>query len=115
MNYVNFPGTIRYWPSVAHESSFVEISGDLQGQECYSLTDIQPVGSILATTTSTVCLIHFTGGQQQQTADGRSGIACRMLKIPQGILGGISRRVSSLFWGSMNSGIEAVSKVVEEL
>ena len=32
-----------------------------------------------------------------------SGVAYRMLKIPQGLLGGISRRVSSLFWGSMST------------
>ena len=30
-------------------------------------------------------------------------IACRQLKAPQGILGGIGRRMSSLLWGGMNS------------
>ena len=50
-------GIIRFWPSIAHESASVESIVDLQGQECYSLTDLQPVGSILATTTSTVVLI----------------------------------------------------------
>ena len=50
-------GIIRFWPSIAHESSSVESTVDLQGQECYSLTDLQPVGSILATTTSTVVLV----------------------------------------------------------
>ncbi len=50
-------GTIRYWPSVAHESSWVELSADLQGQECCLLADANPVGSVLATTTSTVGLV----------------------------------------------------------
>ena len=52
-------GTVRYWPSIAHEGSSYEVSADLQGQECYSLTDLQPVGSILATTTATVVLLHL--------------------------------------------------------
>ena len=51
-------GTIRYWPSIAHESSYSEVSADLQGQECATLTDIQPVGSVLSTTTSTIGLVH---------------------------------------------------------
>ena len=51
-------GVIRYWPSIAHESSWVELSADLQGQECCSLTDAHPVGSVLATTTSTVGLVR---------------------------------------------------------
>ena len=92
-------GLIRFWPSVAHESTFSEVSADLQGQECFSLTDIQPVGSVLATTTSTVSLIFPTG---------INTVGCRMLKTPQGLLGGIGRRVSSMFWGSMNNGTEAV-------
>ena len=52
-------GTVRYWPSIAHEGSSYEVSADLQGQECYSLTDLQPVGSILTTTTATVVLVHL--------------------------------------------------------
>ncbi len=50
-------GIVRYWPSLAHESSWVEVSAELQGQECCSLTDVHPVGSVLATTTSTVGLV----------------------------------------------------------
>lgn len=47
-------GTVRFWPSVAHEGTSVENSTDLQGQECDSLTSIASLGCILATTTSTV-------------------------------------------------------------
>ena len=31
---------------------------------------------------------------------GSTGLTCRLLKPPQGILGGIGRRVSTLLWGS---------------
>ena len=93
-------GTARYWPCVAHETSSVELAVDLDGQECCSLTDLHPVGSVLATTTSTVVLISAAGEQ----------LECRALKVPQGLLGGIGRRVSSLFWGGgmSSGGAEAV-------
>ena len=97
---------VRYWPSIAHAGSMYEVNSDLQGQECYSLCDIQPLGSILSTTTSTVVLIYHgeTGSHH--------GIACRTLKPPQGLLGGIGRRVSTFIWGgtpSGTSGSESVS------
>ena len=91
---------------LAHSGSSYEVNSDLQGQECYSLCDIQPLGSILTTTTSTVVLVyHGENG-------GHHGIACRTLKPPQGLLGGIGRRVSSFIWGGTPSGTtgsEAVS------
>ena len=95
-------GTVRYWPSIAHQGSSQETSADLQGQECCLLTDIQPVGSVLATTTATVVLV-----QRPETAAANGGshvLTCRLLKAPQGILGGIGRRVSSLLWGGISSG-----------
>lgn len=88
-------GTLRYWPSIAHEGTSVEDNADLQGQECDSLTDIAPVGCILATTTSTIVLV------QPQITGGRHSIACRTLKAPQGWLGGIGRRMSSLIFGGL--------------
>ena len=41
-------------------------------------------------------------------------ICCRQLKAPQGLLGGIGRRVSSLLWGGMTTptSSEAVSSLV---
>ena len=103
-------GTVRFWPNLAHETAFIELSvAELQGQECFSLTNIQPVGSVLATTTASVCLVFPTSsGSSMEGVDGFAGsnmswVAYRMLKIPQGLLGGIGRRVSSLFWGSMSA------------
>ena len=72
------------------------------------MTDVQPVGSVLATTTASVVLIQrpdaMSGGGSSATAGGHhlgsTGLTCRLLKPPQGLLGGIGRRVSSLLWGS---------------
>eukprot|EP00095_Tigriopus_kingsejongensis_P004237 maker-scaffold711_size108467-snap-gene-0.25 protein:Tk04237 transcript:maker-scaffold711_size108467-snap-gene-0.25-mRNA-1 annotation:"hypothetical protein LOTGIDRAFT_233315" len=88
-------GMVRFWPNIAHPSTSTEVSTDLQGQECYSLTDVQPLGSVLATTTSTIVLVHVVH------SGGPHRIACRQLKPPHGLLGGLGRRVSSLFWGGM--------------
>lgn len=90
-------GIIRYWPNIGHEGSSVEVNADLQGQECDSLTDISPIGCILATTTATVVLV------QPQMNSGRHSVVCRPLKLPQGWLGGISRLIPSIIFGSMQS------------
>ncbi|XP_071453721.1 nuclear pore complex protein Nup133-like [Hetaerina americana] len=90
-------GTVRYWPSIAHEGTSVEDNADLQGQECDSLTYLGPHGCLLATTTSTIVLVV------PQVIDGRHSVFCRALKTPQGWLGGISRRFSSLIFGSISA------------
>ena len=56
--------------------------------------DIHPVGTLLATTTATLVLIHHTG----------QSLACRRLAAPSGLLGGLGRRVSSLLWGALPAG-----------
>lgn len=53
-------GVIRYWPSIAQEGSSSEVSADLAGQECFNLTDIDPVGALLSTTTASLVLIQHT-------------------------------------------------------
>lgn len=102
-------GIVRYWPSIAHEGSSYEVSADLQGQECFSLTDLQPIGSILSTTTATVVLVHL------ENVAGQHTIICRLLKSPQGILGGIGRRMSSLLWGGIASATSSEAKLVQVL
>ena len=67
-------GVVRYWPSIAQEGTSSEISAELSGQECFKVTDIHPVGSLLSTTTATLVLIHHT----------QHGIACRRLAAPSG-------------------------------
>jgi len=106
-------GCVRFWPSIAHEGSSQDTNiAELQGQECCLLTDVQPVGSVLATTTASVVLIQrpdsLSGSGEGGVGVvgmgghhlGSTGLTCRLLKPPQGILGGIGRRVSTLLWGS---------------
>lgn len=77
-----------------------------QGQECDSLVFLgATLGCLLATTTSTTLLIQPGGG-----SGGNQTINVRQLKVPAGLLGGISRKVTSLVFGSMpTQAPEAVS------
>lgn len=102
-------GIIRYWQSISSSSSYVEANADLQGQECDSLTDVSPLGCILATTTATIVIV------QPQIINTRHVVMCRTLKLPQGWLGGISRRMSSLIFGSLQSSqvMETVSYILK--
>ncbi|XP_075982791.1 nuclear pore complex protein Nup133 [Anticarsia gemmatalis] len=88
-------GTVRYWPSVGQEGVYVDVSCELAGQECERLSDYTTDGLVLATTTCTVVMLTPT------VVDGRATVACRTLRPPSGWLGGIGRRVSLLFFGSM--------------
>ncbi|XP_057660912.1 nuclear pore complex protein Nup133 [Diorhabda carinulata] len=90
-------GVLRYWPAIAHEGITVEQTVDLQGQECDSLTNVEGLCCILATTTCTVVLIH------PEIISGRHVLNCKPLKAPSGWLGGISKRMSSLIFGPISS------------
>ncbi|XP_054152928.1 nuclear pore complex protein Nup133-like [Oppia nitens] len=98
-------GIVRYWPNIAYEEHSIETTAiDLQGQECISLTDIEPYGYILGTTTSS--LVHIT----VNVIDGQNTINCRLLKVPQGVLAGFGRKVSSLLFGSMPATLSSETK-----
>lgn len=88
-------GMVRYWSSIAHESSWVESNADLHGQECDSLQLISPLGCLLVTTTATLVLVT------PQVAAARHALVCRTIKAPHGWLGGIGRRMTSLIFGSI--------------
>ncbi|KAH7942252.1 hypothetical protein HPB49_022305 [Dermacentor silvarum] len=90
-------GILRYWPNIAHEGSSTDALADLQGEECYSLTNTQPIGCILATTTSSLMLVT------PSVVDGQTALLIKPLKAPQGLLAGIGRRVSSFIFGAMPS------------
>lgn len=79
----------------------MEQTVDLQGQECDSLTCVDGLGCILATTTCTVALVC----PKLQT--GRHILQCRTLKTPSGWLGGIGRRMSSFIFGPISSDLSA--------
>ncbi|RWS17451.1 nuclear pore complex protein Nup133-like protein [Dinothrombium tinctorium] len=89
-------GIVRYWPSIAYDGHSIETTvTDLQGQECYSLTNIQPLGCILGTTTTSLAHISIN------STDTGNMIICHTLKVPQGIFSGISKKVSSFIFGSL--------------
>lgn len=91
-------GIVRYWPNIAYDGHSIETNAtDIQGQECSLLTDIEPLGCILGTTTSS--LVHITINR----VEGHNAVVCRTLKVPQGMLAGIGRKVTSLLFGSMPS------------
>ena len=102
-------GTVRYWSSVSHENSFVEVNADLQGQECDSLSEAMPLGFLVATTTASVLLIT------PRVIDGHPRVQCRAFKPPQGLLGSISRRMSSLIFGSLPTQSSSEARLVKLL
>lgn len=93
-------GILRYWPNIAHEGSSTDALADLQGEECCSLTNTQPLGCIVATTTSSLMLVT------PSTTEGQTTLLIKPLKAPQGLLAGIGRRVSSFIFGAMPSQLE---------
>ncbi|CAH1116722.1 unnamed protein product [Phaedon cochleariae] len=102
-------GVVRYWPAVAHEGVTVEETVDLQGQECDSLTNIDGLGCILATTTCTVVLV------QPIMNNGRHILSCKPLRTPSGWLGGISKRMSSLIFGPISNEQTSETRLVRVL
>lgn len=81
-------GIIRYWPNVAHLTHTIEACvNELQGQEFFLLIDIAPHRFILGTTTSTLSHISILN----------NSITCHTLKVPQGMLAGLGRKVTSIF------------------
>ncbi|GFT94909.1 nuclear pore complex protein Nup133 [Nephila pilipes] len=102
-------GHVRYWPNINHEGSSVDAQPHLQGQECCSLSSIYPLGCILATTSSSLIIISPTIG------DGQPNIICRTLTLPQGVLAGIGRKVSSFIFGvipAQTSEIKQLNRVL---
>ncbi|CAH0728191.1 unnamed protein product, partial [Brenthis ino] len=86
-------GVVRYWSSVGTEGAYSDVSCELAGQECDRLTETKE-GLLLATTTCTLVKITTSN-------EGRPTVVCQTLRPPSGWLGGIGRRVSLLFFGSM--------------
>lgn len=95
-------GFIRYWSNIAYDTACVECAvHDLGGQECALLHRVTDTFCIVATTTNTLI----------QVVLGPSGINCRTLKAPQGMLTGISKKFTSfIFGGGITSSTENVAK-----
>lgn len=103
-------GVVRYWPNVSHEGVSVEIMAELQGQECDSVCCVGRLGCVLATTTCTVVLV-----QPKLSPGGRHSLICHTLRTPQGWLGAISKRMSSLIFGPMASDHSSETRLVRVL
>ncbi|KAK1327991.1 hypothetical protein QTO34_012413 [Cnephaeus nilssonii] len=81
-------GSVRYWPSLAHEDAYTETYVDSGGDKTYSfLTAVQGGSFILAASGSQLLRL---------TPENLGKIHQRALPQGQGVLSGIGRKVSSL-------------------
>lgn len=102
-------GLIRYWPSIANEGISIEDNAELQGEECESINCILPLGFVVSTTTATILLV------ETNNIAGRHSLFCRPFAAPTGWIGGISRRMSSLFFGGILASHNMANKLVKVL
>ncbi|XP_036386531.1 nuclear pore complex protein Nup133 [Megalops cyprinoides] len=81
-------GTVRYWPSLAHEGTYTETEADLGENLCNFLTAVKGNSFVLSSYKNQLLRVGpDSSGRLQQ----------RPLQQGQGVLSGIGRRVSSLF------------------
>uniref|UniRef100_A0A8C9WD56 Nuclear pore complex protein Nup133 n=1 Tax=Scleropages formosus TaxID=113540 RepID=A0A8C9WD56_SCLFO len=81
-------GTVRYWPSLAHETMYAECVADLGGNFCNFLKPVKGNSFVLSSCKSQLLRLGVdSSGKLQQ----------RPLQQGQGVLSGIGRRVSTLF------------------
>ncbi|OXB58236.1 hypothetical protein ASZ78_001116, partial [Callipepla squamata] len=91
-------GSVRYWPNLAHESSYTETFADFGGSLCIFLTAVKGGSFILSSSSGQlVRLIPDSSGKIHQHA----------LPHGQGMFSGIGRKVSSLL-GILSPGNDAV-------
>lgn len=88
-------GIIRFWSSIANERFTESSVVDMQGQEFCTLCSLSPLEYLLGTTTGSVYLLTIDATSNDQ----RGIIVCSSLAAPSGILSGISRRMTNLFFG----------------
>lgn len=81
-------GVVRFWPSLAHEGSYTEISLDLSGYLSNYVAAVKG-GSFIVSS--------YRGHLLRLSADSSGKLHHRPVQQGQGMLSGIGRRVSSLF------------------
>ncbi|ROL52045.1 Nuclear pore complex protein Nup133 [Anabarilius grahami] len=81
-------GSARFWPSLAHEGTYTEISLDLGGHLCNYVTAVKG-GSFIVSS--------YRGHLLRLSPDSSGKLHQRPVQQGQGMLSGIGRRVSSLF------------------
>uniref|UniRef100_A0A8C7EFJ0 Nuclear pore complex protein Nup133 n=1 Tax=Nothoprocta perdicaria TaxID=30464 RepID=A0A8C7EFJ0_NOTPE len=90
-------GTIRYWPNLVHEASYMETFTDFGGALCSFLTAVKGGSFILSS---------FRGQLVRLIPDGSGKIQQHALPQGQGMFSGIGRKVSSLL-GILSPGNDA--------
>lgn len=96
-------GTIRLWSNIANERYTETSVTELQGQEFCTLSSLSTLEYLLGTTTGSVFLLSI----DINSHDSRGLIVCSALAAPSGLLSGISRRMTTLFFGPLMSDISA--------
>ncbi|XP_048844114.1 nuclear pore complex protein Nup133 [Brienomyrus brachyistius] len=81
-------GTVRFWPNLAHEGTYIEAVADMGGNFCNFLTAVQGNSFVLSSYKSQLLRL---------TVDASGRLQQRALQQGHGVLSGIGRRVSSLF------------------
>ncbi|KAL9894750.1 LOW QUALITY PROTEIN: nuclear pore complex protein Nup133 [Glossina fuscipes fuscipes] len=102
-------GDVRYWPSIAHDGSSVDLTNILDGQEFDYLLSLPQkqmhLSYLLVTTTCNLILL------QLQWQKGRHVLQYRSVRQPSGFLSGIGKKFASIIIG-MNSGTDKENKFV---
>ncbi|XP_061388320.1 nuclear pore complex protein Nup133 [Musca vetustissima] len=102
-------GDVRYWPSIAHDGSSVDLTNILDGQEFDFMLTLppqhMPMSYLLVTTTCSLVLL------QLQLQNGRHVLQHKTIRQPSGFLGGIGKKFASIIIG-MNSGNDKENKFV---
>lgn len=96
-------GTIRFWLNIANERFTESSVVDMQGQEFCIQVPLSPIEYLLGTTTGSVFLLTI----DVNSSDPKGVITCSSLDAPSGILSGISRRMTNLFFGPMATEVSA--------
>lgn len=91
-------GTIRFWSNIADDRFIDSSAPDSHGQEFCTLAALSPVEYIIGTTTGLVYMLTIN----LQASDKRGVLICSPLRAPAGLLSGIGRRVTNLFFGPMS-------------
>lgn len=99
-------GTIRFWSNIANERFTESSVAELQGLEFCTLVPLSQLEYLLGTTTGSVFILVI----DITAHDSKNVLVCSTLNAPSGLLSGIGRRVTNLFFGQMTTDVGADSR-----
>jgi hypothetical protein len=99
-------GTVRFWSNVTNERPSESVVSEVQGQEFCTLASLSPTEYLLGTTTGSIYKLNL----DINAADLKNVVTCSALTTPSGLLSGISRRVTNLFFGPMSTEISSEAR-----